>query len=188
VREPADSSNLHVIDLKNPGVDKVLGKATSYWAWIDDLSLCTYRKGTTWVYYLDGREPSRFFLDSTWALPLFGGNYVGFRDFRKATQGMWLVPFDEARDPLAMKPRKLFSMPIPWSASSGDGRFLFYIDGKDELWKMTLPQGTTQRLRNVFQGLRTSSSSASLSLDGKQIVYSAYQRIGKYVLIEQPFR
>jgi len=187
VQEPADSNNLHVIDLKNPGVDKVLGKATSYWAWIDDRSLCTYWKGTTWVYYLDGQGPSRFFLDSTFALPRFGKKYVQFLDFRKATQGVWLVPFDEAQDPLAMKPRKLLSSPIPWGASSDDGRFLCYLDGKDEIWKMILPQGTTVRLRNVFQGLRASST-ASLGLDGEQIVYSAYQRIGKYVLIEQPFR
>jgi len=80
------------------------------------------------------------------------------------------------------------SSPYLFAGTSGDGRFLFYIVGKDELWKMVLPQGTRQRLRNVFRGLRKGSSSASLSLDGKQIVYSAYQRIGKYVLIEQPFR
>jgi Tol biopolymer transport system component len=187
--EPWDSSRVYLIEAKNPGTPKLVGRGYPE-QWIDN------RTFTSWDYVapgmslnsIDGGEPRRFFEDSTLAFSLQGGKYIGYYDNRSGREGMWISAAPGVRDPSLPLPRKLAYSGLTGTFDKS-GKFLYWVKNAGEFRRISIPSGREEIIRGVFPGLNPSwDCFFDISYDGKEIVYTDARVNSKLVMIENVFK
>jgi Tol biopolymer transport system component len=181
--EPADSTRLCLIDALGQGARRMLGKGRTYCWWVDTVTLLRFDGSQSWLHYLDGREPEKFFKDSTFTVPILNRQYVLYFDNHRGKESWWVASLGAGSDKREAEPRRLvYASP----GISRSGRFFVYANRRQELWRVSLPDGKETRIHGQFPGLRFGNI-PSLSYDDKELVYIDSRVEGKLVLIENPF-
>ncbi len=180
--EPLDSSKTYLVDAANPGKPKLLGKGVLF-SWLDSERLVAIAQARSWIVYTDGREPERFFRDSTLAIPILKEKYILYIERPRAQTGWWwIVPSGYSK----ALPKKVAPVNRPISLAPG-GAFLLCEKNEGEIWKVKLPEGTEERLPGTFPGLVTLRADLNISYDGKEVVYVDRRTAGKLMTIENLF-
>ncbi len=184
-RDSQDSTRTYyayLVDLGRPGTPKLLGEGSPF-VWLDDDRLLLSRvKGTLLVSTHTGTTET-FFEDSTVGFPVRGGTHFFYRDHHVGREGRYLVRVDEnfTRVGEAMRIMDIVSFD-----ESSERDYVIYLDAKG-LWKVDLPSGRKQKLRNTYTGL-TPGTSFTINTTTQEIVYSVLRNRAKLVMIENLFK
>ena len=183
---PTDSSMVYLIDAKNPAIPRMVGKGVPI-RWIDEKKFLSFDDSSqsTWLNTING-EPRKFFDDSTWAIPLQGGKYIGYGDRRSGRQGLWICAASGVKDPELPSPRMLSS--VEYGEFDKSGKFFYYVKNAGELRRISIPSGKEEVIRGVFPGINPSLSWLDISYDGKEIVYTDTRFNSKLIMIENLFK
>jgi Tol biopolymer transport system component/predicted Ser/Thr protein kinase len=183
----SDSSMVYLLDAVNPGTPRRVGRGAPM-RWVDEKTFVSwdYPFGS-WLCGIDGGTPQKFFEDSTGAIPLQGGKYIGYYDGRAGREGMWICAAAGVKDPVLPSPKKLLSGAV-WGEFDKSGRFLYFIKNTGELRRISIPSGKEEVVRGVFPGLNFTGSWLDISYDGKEIVYTDARANSKLVMIENAFK
>jgi len=187
--DPTDSSRVCLIDAGNPGTPRSVGSGVPI-RWIDEKTFLSYDYAArcTWLNGIDGGSHQRFFEDSTWAIPLQGGKYVGYFDIRSGREGLWVSAAPGAKDPNLPSPKKLATMG-PGCDFDKSGKYLYRIQNAGELRRIAIPSGKEEIIRATLPGLTPSFFSYfDISYDGKEIAYTDARINSKLVMIENVFK
>jgi Tol biopolymer transport system component/predicted Ser/Thr protein kinase len=188
--EPVDSSRVYLIDAKNPGTPKLVGKGVPF-RWIDEKTFISFDFAalSTWLNCIDVGKPGKFFEDSTFAIPLQGGKYIGYYDRRSGREGIWVSAAPGMKDPSLPSPRKLVSLFGINAVFDKSGKFFWYVKDAGELRRISIPSGKEEIIRGVFPGFRAFYySNFEISYDGKEIVYTDARVNSKLIMIENVFK
>ena len=181
-RDSTETNVTHVVEISRPGFSKRLGNGSPN-VWLDNDRVVTSSLESTRILSVSAGTQERVFTDSTTGFPVRGGTHFFYRDYHAGREGRWIVRVDEKFNPIG-PPRKL--MEVPPIATSQSRDFVLYVDGEG-LWKVMLPSGQKQKIRNTFAGL-TPQSNFSLNETTQEIVYSVIRGRAKLVMMENPFR
>jgi Tol biopolymer transport system component len=183
----SDSSMVYLIDAKYPSIPKLVGEGIPI-RWIDEKNFVSFDDSTqsTWLYNIEGGAPKKFFEDSTWAIPLQGGNYIGYGDRRSGQQGLWICAAPGVKDPNLLSPRKIESS--FYGEFDKSGMFYYYVKNVSELRRISIPSGKEKIIRGVFPGINPSLSWYDISYDGMEIVYTDTRTNSKLIMIENLFK
>jgi serine/threonine protein kinase/dipeptidyl aminopeptidase/acylaminoacyl peptidase len=188
--DPVDSSRVYLIDAENPGAPRRVGKGVPI-RWIGEKTFISndLAAHTNWLNSIDGGEPQKFFEDSTWAIPLQGGKYVGYYDERSGRQGWWVGAAPGSSDPNLSSPRRLVSSG-EYGEFDKSGKFLYWVKNAEELRRISIPAGKEEIIRGTFPGLSPPFFVFyfDISYDGKEIVYTDARVNSKLVMIENLFK
>jgi hypothetical protein len=186
---PSDSSMVYLIDAKNPGTPRRVGKGAPM-LWVDEKTFISwemYDRPMSWLYSIEGGEPKQFFEDSTSAIPLQGGKYVGYYDHRAGREGIWVCAAPGTKDPSTPSPRRIASL-FEFGEFDKRGEFRYWVKNAGELRRISIPSGKEEIIPGVFPGLNYYGSWFDISYDGKEIVYTDARENSKLVLIEKVFK
>jgi len=156
--------------------------------WVDERTFISmdYLTGS-WLCSIEGGEPKKFFEDSTGAIPLQGGKYIGYYDSRAGREGLWVCAAPGLKDPSLSSPRKLASSVVSGEFDKS-GKFFYLVKNTGELRRISIPSGKEEIIRGVFPGLNFTGSWFDISCDGKEIVYTDARVNCKLVMIENLFK
>ena len=205
--QPVDSERAFLIAAAVSGAPIPLGRAQSVW-WLDSSNLMLHAGSNSWMTTTMGGELTKFYEDSTFAIPVLGGSMVLFRDLHRGREGWWIDSLPH-RDSLKVLPDTAAGMALRARADSvdstgtlhgpqnpkatfvcpgleqfalgPDGKYILYVNGSGEVWKKLLPDGTEQRLPGTFPGRRVN---LAVSPDGREILYVDSRFSSKLVMIE----
>jgi len=185
---PGESTMVCLIDAKNPVAPTSIAKGGAM-GWADDTTFVTWNGATmsTWLNTITGGEPKRFFEDSTDAVPLQGGKYIGYVDHRTKREGVWICSAPGMQDRSLPAPRKIAPLPA-WGDFDRSGEYYYWVRNAGELRRIAIPSGKEEIIRGVFPGLTATDSEWNISDDGKEVVYTDASVSIKLVLIENPFK
>jgi Tol biopolymer transport system component len=191
LEEPFDSMKVYLIDAKNPGLPKLVCVGCPF-RWIDPktfISMDTDTTYRTWLNAIEGGQRRTFFEDSTFAIPLQGGKYIGYSDGRSASRGLWVSAAPGVNDPSLRSPKKLLESPVPYGEFDKSGRFYYFVRNAGELRRISIPSGKEEIVRGTFPGLNPTfyHSTLDISYDGREIVYTDARYDSKLIMIEHPF-
>ena len=157
--------------------------------WVDGTTFITwdYTEAESWLCGIDGREPKKFFEDSTWAIPLQSGKYVGYADTRAGREGLWICAAPGVKDPGLPSPKKIAPLVVSGEFDK-TGRFFYLVKNAGELRRISIPSGKEEIVRGVYPGLNVTGSWFDISYDGKEIVYTDARPNCKLVMIENAFK
>jgi Tol biopolymer transport system component len=192
-----DSSRVFLIDASNPGFRKFVTVGTRPW-WFRPDQLVVFQGKKTWRVSVGQNAPVRFFQDSTWAYPILDGKYILFYDFHVGMEGWWMVR-NLSPDATEYSGRRKICSTEYEIVLEPHGNFLMYVNSQRRMVKVHLPSGREEQLifrseqlragrvlPSVNQGIGINTST-SLSYDSKEFIYTEYLRIGKLILVENPF-
>jgi eukaryotic-like serine/threonine-protein kinase len=185
-----DSSMVYLLDARNPGMSRLVGKGTPM-RWVDQntfVSWGLFDSPASWLCAIEGGEPKRFFEDSTYAIPLQGGKYIGYRDDRAGREGLWVCAVPGVKDPDLLSPKKLALPLFAFGEFDKNGTFYYWVKNAGELRRISIPSGKEEIVRGVFPGLTAGYSWYDISYDGKEIVYTDARPNCKLVMIEKVFK
>jgi len=140
---------------------------------------------SSWIYCIEGGKPQKFFEDSTTAMPLQGGKYVCYGDYRPDRRGPWISAASDVKDPWLPSPKQLPSWVGGFDKS---GKFGYGVKNAGELRRISIPSGKEEVIRGAFPGLNSTISLFDISYDGKEIVYTDARVSSKLIIIENPFK
>jgi len=185
---PTDSSMVHLLDAKNPGTPRLVGRGAPM-RWVDEKTFISwdYPTAGSWLCSIEGGEPEKFFEDSTSAIPLQGGKYIGYYDSRAGREGLWVCAAPGVKDPSLPSPKKLASIVVSGEFDKS-GKFFYLVKNTGELRRISIPSGNEEIIRGVFPGLNFIQSWFDISYDGKEIVYTDIHSNSKLVMIENVFK
>ena len=184
---PYDSSMVYVLDAANPGTPRLVGRGSPM-RWIDETTFISWDFAfNTWLCSIEGGELKKFFEDSTYAIPLQSGKYVGYYDHRSGREGVWVSAAPGVKDPSLPSPRKLAPR-VVYGEFDKSGEFYYCVKNAGELRRISIPSGKEEIIRGVFPGLNFSNSWFDVSYDGKEIVYTDARVNSKLVMIENVFK
>jgi len=187
--DPIDSSRVYLIDARNPGTPKLVAKGWPV-QWIDEKTFTSYDYAAQgmWLNRIDGGESRKFYEDSTWAMSLQGGKYIGYYNLRSGLEGVWISAAPGVKDPALPSPRRL-----AYSGLNGtfdkSGKFLYWVKNAGELRRIPIPSGKEEIIQRTFPGLNPSFDCFyDISYDGKEIVYTDSHTDSKLIMIENLFK
>jgi serine/threonine protein kinase len=196
---PCDSSRAYIINPMDPGSPRTLGGGVGQ-TWVSATRLVVFGPAGSRLVSVDGSEEAPFFADSTHAIPILGGRHVLYKDLRPAREGVWIVEAGQGQrgiaegsgsqeDPgFAGAPRLV--LPAGYEledlAIEPEGEFLLYAREDGELWRITLPALTEERVAGEFPGLRKQAFVA-MCPGTNEIAYTDLRIITNLVLIENLF-
>jgi Tol biopolymer transport system component/predicted Ser/Thr protein kinase len=185
---PWDSSMVYLLDARNPGTPRRVGRGAPM-RWVDGTTFITWEtpSAESWLCGIDGREAKKFFEDSTWAIPLQGGKYVGYADTRAGREGLWICAAPGVKDPGLPSPKKIAPLVVSGEFDK-NGRYFYFVKNAGELRRISIPSGKEEIIHGVFPGLNFSGSWFDISFDGKEIVYTDARPNCKLVMIENAFK
>jgi Tol biopolymer transport system component/predicted Ser/Thr protein kinase len=186
---PTDSSKVYLLDARNPGTPKLVGKGAPM-RWVDRATFISWDYFTaprSWLNSIDGGEPKAFFEDSTYAVPLQGGRYIGYEDIRRGREGIWIAAAPGVKDESLPSPKKI-APPNAWGEFDKVGKFYYYVKNAGELCRVSIPSGKEEIIGGVFPGLTKVYSWLDISYDGKEIVYTDARVNSKLIMVENVFR
>jgi Tol biopolymer transport system component/predicted Ser/Thr protein kinase len=183
-----DSSMVYLLDAKNPGAPRIVGKGAPI-RWIDNRTFISFaiEQPASWLCSIEGGEPTRFFEDSTHAIPLQGGKYIGYQDGRAGREGIWVCAAPGVKDPNLLSPKRIATF-TTYGEFDKTGTFFYLVKNAGELRRISIPSGREEVISGVFPGLNYSGSWFDISYDGKEIVYTDARRSCKLVMIEKVFK
>jgi hypothetical protein len=187
---PTDSSMVYLLDAKIPGTPRLVGNGAPM-RWIDQktfISWAFYDRPGSWLCSIEGGEPQKFFEDSTYAIPLQNGKYIGYGDMRSGREGQWICSAPGVQDPNLSSPRILVPTLLEFGQFDKSGTFYYTVKNADELRRISIPSGTEEIIGGVFPGLSPLYSWWDISYDGKEIVYTDARPNCKLVMIEKVFK
>jgi len=186
---PGDSSMVYLLDAKNPGTPRLVGKGSPM-RWVDDSNFISWGFGPaiSWLSSMEGGEPKQFFEDSTYAIPLQGGRYVGYYDDRAGRKGVWICATPGTKDPRLRSPRKLGPPLLATGEFDKSGEFYYFVKNAGELRRISIPSGKEEIIGGLFPGLTAIGSWFDISYDGREIVYTDARENSKLVMIEKVFK
>jgi serine/threonine protein kinase/Tol biopolymer transport system component len=167
VRMPPESARVCVEDLPSQRSKFVhLGDAV---LWLDDDHFLFHAKEGTYRSSLTSQGAERVFEDSTWAVPVLGGSQILYRDFRPATEGLWITRRGTAtsRDAERILPANNF---IDTWKLDRKRETLFFMKWSGEIWKMNLATKKTVRVASI----RELMVDFDLTEDQKTVFYSPW--------------
>jgi serine/threonine protein kinase len=187
-----DSAKIFVVDGNNPGTPTLIATGIRSF-WLDTRRLVARnikRVGEESTSFdeqvsVDGGSREKFLGDSTVAIDVARGNMVVYYDNHHKTKGMWIVAVDYAKNPSKYKPRKLATPNGAVVARSMNS--MYYVDSKNDLWRMDYSTGKQERIKSSFPGLDTNSF-GSVSKDDKELIYVTFQLSAKLVMMENIFK
>ena len=192
---PGDSVSTYVLDAHEAGAPKRIGRGTP-WVWLDSTVLLSFLPSTQslWLTYVSESPQKQFSPDSTLAFPVLSGKYLLYSDRHRGKRGIYLIPADFLEKPSDSKLKAI--EPLEQLAYncvlSPTGTFYIRYDERGQAWRVDLPSGKKERLSHTLPCLSTGTINpayASISYDGKEILYSESQRrVGKILLIEDLFK
>ncbi len=185
---PTDSSMVYLLDARNPGTPKLVGRGAPA-RWVDRTTFISwdFPEPKNWLGSINGGEPKAFFEDSTYAVPLQGGRYIGYEDVRHGREGIWIAAAPGVKDPALPSPKKL-APANAWGEFDKAGRFYYYVKNAAEFSRISIPSGKEETIRGVFPGLTKVYSWLDISYDGKEIVYTDARVNSKLIMVENVFR
>jgi hypothetical protein len=164
--------------------------------WFRPDQFVVFQGKNTWRVSLGQNAPVRFFQDSTWAYPILDGEYILFYDFHAGIEGWWVVR-NLSPDATEYSGRRKICSTEYEIILEKHGNFLIYVNPHRRMVKVHLPSGREEQLifkpeqlragrvlPNSAQGIGVSTI---LSYDSKEFIYTEYLRIGKLILVENPF-
>ncbi len=181
-RDSTQTSITYLVDIARPGSSKRIGIGNPL-LWLDNDRVVTSSFEGTRILSISAETEERVFRDSTVGIPVKGGTHFFYRDHHVGYEGRWIVRIDEKFNPIG-EPRKL--MDTPPIATSPTRDHVIYIDDQG-LWKVMLPSGQKQKIRNTFAGL-TTQTQFTLNPKTQEIVYGVNRQRAKLVMMENPFR
>jgi Tol biopolymer transport system component len=187
-----DSMKIYLIDAKNPGIPKLIGKGCPM-IWIDEKTFVSFRfrnsSNCYWLNSIEDGESRKIFEDSTYAIPLKGGKYICYYDLRSGRQGLWVCTGPGVKDPQLPARKKLAEGSLNCELDK-KGIFAYYVKNAGELRRIAIPSGKEEVIRGIFPGLNPDfeHSTFDISYDGKDIVYTDQRYNSKLVMIENPFK
>ena len=184
---PYDSGLVFLIESRNPGTRKLIGKGIGTW-WIDSLKFVTIAPAPnifTSLYSIDKPEPIKVSENFTCEFPLPDARHILVACSKKGQEGWWLKQSGSGQDTVAalLLGREYFGSAWP----TVNLRNLLYIKPNGEVWRLSLPDGHQQRLPAVFNGLNPFRMDLQLSWDDKQVVFKKVRAKSRLILIENPF-
>jgi hypothetical protein len=179
---------VYLIDAENPGTPRRIGKGAPM-RWVDDKTFISWGidRDSSWLYSIEGGEPQQFFEDSTLAIFLQGGKYVGYYDHRAGREGIWVCAAPGTKDPSIPSPRRIASL-FEYGEYDKRGEFRYWVKNAGELRRISIPSAKEEIIPGVFPGLNYYGSWFDISYDGKEIVYTDARENSKLVLIEKVFK
>ena len=205
--ESVDSERTYLIQPSVSGNPKRIGRAQDVW-WLDSTDLVLHRGTNSWIASIFGGEERQFYVDSTLAVPILGGDYILFSDLHPGKEGWWVsssprrdslqaildsrpfigphLPPDRADSsealpgPQKYKTRHVVSGLKTFALGPG-GSYILYVNDGGEVTKKSLPDGVEQRLPSAIAGRQIS---LGVSPDGREIVYVDSRLSSKLVMIE----
>ena len=187
---PSDSSMAYLLDAKDPGTPRLVGKGVPM-RWVDErtfISWGLYDRPGSWLCSIEGGEPKRFFEDSTYAIPLQGGKYVGYGDTRAGREGQWVCAAPGVQDPSLPSPKRLVPTILEFGEYDKSGAYYYRVKNTGELRRIAIPSGKEEIIGSVFPGLSPLYSWSDISYDGEEIVYTDARPNGKLMMIEKVFK
>jgi len=189
---PRDSSMVYLLDAKKPGAPRLVARGLPI-RWVDEKTFVSFVDSTrsSWLNSIEGGAPRRLFEDSTWAVPLQGGKYIGYSDLRSGRHGFWISAPLGKKEPGLPSPKKLVSTSSDdYGEFDKSGEFLYFVKRAGELRRISIPAGKEEIIHGVFPGLAPTfeHSNFDISYDGKEIVYTDARTNSKLIMIENPFR
>ena len=179
--EPVDSSTVYLIDAKNPGSAKPIGRGGSVF-WIDDSSLVAYRFLNSWLTFIDGSPQEHFFEDSTSAYPISGTPFIlFFYNYSERQGNAYRIRNGEPLE----KAEKLLA--LVFNSFAITGRNHYYVTPSNEFYRCDVVTGKHVKINGTFPGLDLFSS-GWVREDEEEIVYTNVQNRTKLVLIEDLFK
>ena len=148
---------------------------TYYMNFTDRINLCIP---------LQGGEPESIYKDSTYAVPILGGDYLFILDYHKVQEGFYVISSLNAETRSFAAAKKNGELDVSEWSLTPSGRFLLEYRAPGEVWQVSLPDGKRQRLGGVFTKTNITPVSISFSYDDKDAVYTTKRINGKLVLIE----
>jgi Tol biopolymer transport system component/predicted Ser/Thr protein kinase len=187
LEEPSDSSKVYIMSMSSPSTRKLIGRGSPA-RWIDDKRFLAWDFITTCnlLYSIEGGEPTRFFEDSTHAMPLQGGRYIGYWDIRSGREGFWVCAAPGVRDSDLPSPKRIAD--LLWAELDKAGTYLYSVKSNGEFQRISIPSGKKETIRRVFPGLSLQYSWWDISYDGTEIVYTDARPNCKLIMIENVFK
>jgi serine/threonine protein kinase len=191
-----ETSKICIVSPSSPASFKVIGNGDqdstglvrwTYIRWIDEHTLewFAWKQMKTWISSIDNPNPRQFYVDSTRAYPIQGGEFVLFFDYHDGREGWW-IDTSPASVNADHGTRKKVLGPVNASIAP-DGRFLIYRNSGGELEKVSLPDGKVQRLPIRIPATFISEGVGAISSDGKELAYIESVVNTKVWLVENPF-
>lgn len=154
--------------------------------WIDSQTIhfLNWDKRTNSRISVQGGDPVPVYEDSTYAVPIMGGDFLFFQDFRKGREGLYIMPAVDAQSQNSDGAREIGDASVTIWTLSPTRRFLLEYHAPGEVWKVSLPDGKRERLGGAFTNPNIEPGSINFSFDDKEAVYATKRISSKLVLIE----
>jgi hypothetical protein len=121
--------------------------------------------------------------DTTVQFPLKTGKHVLILDYRERHPGLFLKGTVERTTKQLLSPEYLGRA---WPSASM--RYLLYMKSDQEVWRMSLPDGKTERMPEILNGCNpVYGAGFGLSLDDQKLVYLKERLDSRLMLIENLF-
>ena len=164
----------------NPAPPRFLCSGTPV-VWADSVSLFVFHDMKTFRYSISDGKGSRFYLDSTIAVPFGRHRQVILDDYRTGRNGIWIASLDERGSPKG-EARRILHSADDWMCPE-DYRFFIFRKG-DDLWRLS---GSTWKEERIGTALQGRPIMYSISMDGKQILWIKGASRSKLVLVKNLF-
>jgi hypothetical protein len=139
----------------------------------------------TSLYSIHDSQPLRVSEDSIFEWPLHRGGDTLVWDHRAGRAGWWLTRTGPGSSPSRMQ---ILSSEYIFSAwPSPSLRYLLYLKGNGEAWRISLPDGRQKRLPEILDGLNPFGGRIRPSYDDMRIVFAKGRLDARLVLIENLF-
>jgi Tol biopolymer transport system component/predicted Ser/Thr protein kinase len=188
VDETLDSSRLFLFDASNLGTPRLTYRGALAF-WIDEerflagLGIVSMR---AFIYSVHDNRPLRVLQDSTLEFPLHDGKNVLVWDARRGREGWWMTATEAGP---AAERRQILSGEHVFSAwPSSSLRYLLWMKGNGEAWRISLADGKQLRLPGIVDGLNPATWAFQLSYDDTRIVFAKRRYDARLVLIENLFK
>jgi dipeptidyl aminopeptidase/acylaminoacyl peptidase len=197
---------VRVIDATNPGTPKTLGKG-NLWGWLNERIVLIQDNAPLPRLFLAAANDTlrkQCFIDSTIGIPLLGGKYFAYVDFRDSTVKTFQVrkssgpsleellkgPGKTILPAFTGKPDLVSFSAAPWQGwdfADQNADYFGYWKNGTEVWKYRFLTGKDERVNVRFPGF-IAGVRAALSAKGTEIVYADQRLSSKLVMIENLFK
>jgi hypothetical protein len=178
-----DSSRVYLVETSGSGVPKLVSKGALAW-WLDaDKFMVLAPDPIFRIYSAATLESIGESQDTTIQFPLKTGKHVLILDYRERNPGLWLKGTVDQTTKQLLSPEYLGRA---WPSASM--RYLLYMKTNQEVWRMSLPDGKTERMPEILNGCNpVYGAGFGMSLNDQKLVYLKERLDSRLMLIENLF-
>ena len=181
----ADSLSVFLVQPQNPVSPRPLYLGSGAFRWIDNEWLAVYQGRKTMRYSVNGEKPAQVFQDSTFAVPLEGGQQIVYWDNRGGDEGPWVVSVDAMGKPNEtarnLNPGRAVSRIV-----SINLRVAVFLTDSNELVRVWIPTGKVERMGRTPFPLNAFWL-WDVSADGRELLWVETERPSTLVLVKDVF-